>query len=259
MGYLASVKFTELKWMISVNAGDASSQTFQPWTTSITQLERLIEIQGIFSILDASQMLMQTLPSSILNNASVWHYVWSIHLEVLCMNLSHSVWWDCIRLPALHCSVRVFRNKAPHSHSSSKHFLCFIHVWFCILLAEGHSGNCRRNIQLHMRRTAWKRRGIVSVLPYFWQIAQHIYILLFLSSEWERGSWVKTELIMLRLSLACCNRKYFLFLRPSFLTQAVFLCYSLLFPVYLERCVCVCVFESFSEVSIYRHLTQQEE
>lgn len=65
-------------------------------------------------------MLIQTVPLSILNSTSVWRYVWNIHLEGLCMNFSYLIWWDCISLPALQCSVR-----APHPHSSLKHFTSY--------------------------------------------------------------------------------------------------------------------------------------
>lgn len=81
----------------------------------------------------------------------VWHYGSNIRLEGLGMNFSHSAWWDYIRLPAPAPSFPLI--------IKSLYFLYLIHVWFFILFAEWHSGNCRRNNPL------WTETGSADVMP----------------------------------------------------------------------------------------------
>lgn len=183
-------------------------------------------------------MLIQTVPLSILNSTSVWHYVWNIHLEGLCMNFSYLVWWDCISLPALQCSVR-----APHPHSSLKHFTSYalFMCGFAFSLQNGTLGIVGELFHFISGLPGSELMMLMMAYLYSTYILYLLYITFFYQGREGRSckvmSWTLNEECT-RSSLACANRKSMLsfFSCPHF-SHVFFLCSSLWFPVYLESCV----------------------
>ena len=145
-------------------------------------------------------------------------YVWCIYLEAPWMNSSHSVWWDCISLPA-----------PTHPHSSSKH--CTSHtLFFCGFSPSQQIGTLGMIGEIFSFKWGALPGSEIMVLL-FGKPSCDLHNIFHFSKtfEWESGRFA-LKLKPWWSASACCDRKSVL----SFFSYVPF---SLISCVYRKLCV----------------------